>query len=229
MAPAPSSSSVSVLSFLPVYNFRRSRKSMIGVDGDLPRQRRPPLEHRLRLAVPVQRHRHAVVSFGQCGVPAHANGRNRLHGGSGHQPRTARSCRPSSVIAPPPLVAPSPLVAPPPLVPLVPPVRLVVSLPILTPPPPIRRCLGLSSRHRMSSRPSRPSRPAGCHVTSLLTPTHPICRRLHLSSRRRLSWLHPPLSVNIHPTRLLVHTPHSQPETFVCPLLRSQLLVLWRE
>jgi hypothetical protein len=41
-----------------LYIFRR------GVDGDLPRQRRPPLEHRLRLArqaeVPVRRHPHAV-------------------------------------------------------------------------------------------------------------------------------------------------------------------------
>ena len=47
---------------------------MIGVDGDLPRQRRLPLEHRLRLArqaeVPVRRHRHAVRVEGEP-VPVH--------------------------------------------------------------------------------------------------------------------------------------------------------------
>ena len=60
-------------------------------------------------------------------------------------------------------------------------VRLVVTLPLLTPPPPICR--------RLSLRPSPfvpLVHPADCPISSLLTPPPPICRCLRLSSRRHL-------------------------------------------
>ena len=90
--------------------------------------------------------------------------------------RRAVNCRRRTVIPYLAITTPATRHAPPrPLV------RLVVTLPLLTPLPPICR--------RLSLRPSPfvpLVRPAGCPVSSLLTPPPPICRRLRLSSHRHL-------------------------------------------